>query len=87
VIEDNTLLNCYVARTEYRRNYWATGILLHLEQGANTISVVGNHFSGCECRKNGEYTAAYITGDAITANETSNVCDGSVRRIFEWQQM
>lgn len=83
VIENNKLLNCYVARTERKSNYWATGILLHLEKGAANITVTGNHFSGCECRKNGDYTAAYITGYTNFVSEANNICDGSVRRIFE----
>lgn len=83
VIENNKLLNCYVARTEYKPHYWATGVLLHLENGVNRVSITGNHFSGCECRKNGNYTEAYITGTVISATDANNVCDGSVRRIFE----
>lgn len=83
VVENNKLLNCYVARTEYKSNYWATGVLLHLSNGVNKISVTGNHFSGCECRKNGDYTEAYITGSVSTKNESNNVCDGSVRKIFQ----
>lgn len=82
VIENNELLNCYVARTERRSNYWATGVLLHLEKGANKVRVTENHFSGCECRKNGDYAEAYITGNVHSAIEENNICDGPVKVIF-----
>lgn len=83
VIEGNKLLNCYVARTEYEYNYWATGILLCFGYGVNDIRVINNQFSGCECRNNSNNIEAYISGEADSATETDNVCEGSVTKIFE----
>lgn len=83
VIEGNKLLNCYVARTEYKRYCSATGILLCIENGVNNIKVINNKFSECECRNNSWNDEAYIFGYADSATETDNVCEGSVTKIFE----
>lgn len=84
VFENNEFYNCYVARNEYSYNYWATGILLHIEDSAETIDVQKNRFIGCECRNNSSrFTEAYITGYIYTKNEKDNICTGPVKTIFE----
>lgn len=83
IIENNEVLHCYVANAKYNYNYCASGILLHLNTDTSNVKVLNNHFSGCECRNNGYYTEAYITGRINSAVEEGNVCDGSVRKIFE----
>lgn len=85
VIEDNRLLNCYVETTT-KSLYLiggVTGILLHFENGVNNIKVINNQFLGCECLGNEDFTEAYISGNADSATETDNVCEGSVTKIFE----
>lgn len=81
-IENNEVLNCYVARTQRISCYSATGILFHFGYGATNVKVLGNHFSGCECRNNGDYKEAYITGYRTSTVEEGNVCNGSVKSIF-----
>lgn len=84
VIENNKLLNFYV-RNAKSNGCGVSGILLHLERGVRQIIVTGNRFSGCECYNNGNRRESYITGlYADNAYETDNVCEGPVRRIFEW---
>lgn len=82
-LENNEVLNCYVARTIRLSSYWATGIWFHFNSGATNVKVLGNHFSGCECRNNGNGTEAYITGHITSTVEEGNVCNGYVKRIFE----
>lgn len=83
ILENNELLNCYVARTDYRYNYYATGIFLNIEGGIENIKVLRNHFSGCECRNNGNMMEAYINGSAESKVEEGNVCTGAVQRIYK----
>lgn len=81
---ENEFLNCYVARTEHKYNYRATGIIL----GDNSydiekISVLNNRFYGCECRNNGNYAAVYIYASAHEEIEEGNICTGPVTQIFK----
>lgn len=82
VLEANKLLNCYIARSDYKSNYGCTGIFMHSE-GTATISVIDNCFNGCQCINNGNYTEAYISGAFQSKEENNNICTGSVSRIFE----
>ena len=84
ILEGNKLNNCYVERVERRHNYWATAVFLYTERGANNMEVLGNIFNGCACRNNGDFKNAYISTNCIgTAIEKDNICNGSVKEIFE----
>ena len=84
ILQNNELLNCYIARTHYTYNYWATDIFVHFNITVNDIKVVGNHFIGCECRNNGNSKYdAYIGCYAENVSEEKNICSGSVSRIFQ----
>lgn len=84
ILQNNELLNCYIARTHYTYNYWATDIFVHFKITVNDIKVVGNHFIGCECRNNGNRKYdAYIGCYAENVSEEKNICSGSVSRIFQ----
>lgn len=82
ILENNELLNCYVARTAYHCYSYATGIFLNIQGGLENIKVLRNHFSGCECRNNGNKVWAYITGYAESEVEEDNVCMGPVKKIY-----
>lgn len=87
VLQNNELLNCYIARTEFQSGYVATGIFLHLEHTVNSIKVLENQFNGCECRKS-DTTIPHVYISTSEANsisvkeEEGNVCTGSVTKIF-----
>ena len=86
ILENNELLNCYIARTEQKFYLYASGIFLHIEWWTNIeVKVLRNHFSGCECRKNGQWREVYISGggDSRSKTEEGNVCTGAVQRIYE----
>ena len=85
ILQNNELLNCYVARTNYDSAYWATDIFMHFDKGVNDIKVVGNHFIGCECRNNGtSRNDAYIDCYSENKLEEKNICEGPVDRIFQY---
>lgn len=87
ILENNELLNCYIARITQDHWYHASGIFLHIANGSGNTKVLRNHFSGCECRNNGgRWKEAYITtsdGDYRDSTEEGNVCTGAVQRIYE----
>ena len=84
ILQNNELINCYVARTNYKSNYWATDIFIHFDNEVNDIKIVGNHFIGGECRNNGtRKNAAYICCHSENILEEKNICRGSVNRIFQ----
>lgn len=82
ILKANTLINCYIARAIDRYDYGCTGIFIRSE-GNPTISIVDNCFNGCQCIKNSNRTAAYISGSFKDKEENNNICTGSVSRIFE----
>lgn len=84
ILEKNTLQNCYIARETQKYNWGCSGIFIY-SGGYNTelLRVVSNQFIGCQCKKNGNYTEAYISARANQVVNENNVCNGSIMRIFE----
>ena len=89
ILQNNELLNCYVARTNYKYNYWATDIFMHFDNYVNDLTIVGNHFIGGECRNNGTSKKDVYIGcynrEIISENilEERNICRGSVTVILQ----
>lgn len=84
-IERNDVNNCYIACSTYRYNYGCTAVLYTDEYDVKvkTIQVIGNHFSGCQCKNNGNYTEAYVRCNTSQKTEENNVLSGGITRLFE----
>lgn len=83
VLENNVLLNCYIAREEYNYSYLATGVFLNVESYVEYIDVSKNCFSGCECRNNNsKYEQVYIIGSVGNMTQEDNVCTGAITKIY-----
>lgn len=85
ILENNELLNCYVATKSKSRECWAKTIFMYLNILTNNIKVKDNSFIGCECRDNSNYIEAYIQlyRGYIRMKEENNLCTGSVTKIFQ----
>lgn len=80
VLKANILINSYIAST---RNWGCSGIFIQIANNLDNISVTDNYFHSCECRQNGNYIEAYISGYFNNIEENNNTCIGSVKRVFE----
>lgn len=84
ILKNNTLQNCYIARKTQRYNWGCTGIFINnASYSIEMLQVVGNHFIGCQCKNNGNFSEAYISANAHQVVDEDNVCTGSVKTIFE----
>lgn len=87
IIESSEFHNCYIAADTYRYNYGVTGVVLVFEsQCSKKIKIVNNKFTGCECKNNEYYTAAYISHpwrEYEDIEESGNTYTGDLQRLFE----
>lgn len=83
ILKGNTLINSYIARPEYRSYFGCSGIFIFTTDVISNISVTDNYFTGCECRQNGNYPEAYISGYFNNREESNNTFVGAVLRLFE----
>ena len=82
LLENNVLSGCYIARSEYKYDWCATGIFVGSNYNVKKMRVVGNKFVGCRCRNNGgNYKERYIALSVSDCYEENNVCIGDVKNI------
>lgn len=83
---NNKLLNCYVAGRGSGR-FGATGVLMLFDEDSGVVenlTIASNEFTGCDCRNNGLYKAALISGCyARQITENGNQYSGGLQRMFE----
>lgn len=87
IIENNTILNCYIEANTYFSYRGVSGTFIGRRDGSSlrcdVMRVINNKFIGNSCKYNGEFRKSQISGTFKKIISYGNECTGDVTRVFE----